>query len=88
MSGSNALFYSIIKETETNPNFLKIDYLYNLSKEDFSNIFKAKEGEISLLEERYNSFKETVSYIYNNKNFYNELYSKKNRYRNSKLYYQ
>ena len=34
LSGSNAIFYSIIKEIEHNPNFLNIDNLYNLKKEE------------------------------------------------------
>ena len=72
LSGSNALFYSIIKEVEHNPNFLNIDYLDNLTKEELKEIFKGVEGEIPLFDERYNNFKETKSdillenYIINN----------------------
>ena len=75
ISGSNALFFSIIKQIENNSNFLNIDNLYNLDKKKFYSIFKAQEGTISLIEERYNNFKETLSIIYNNKNFYKDLYS-------------
>ena len=75
MSGSNALFFSIIKEVEKNPKFLNIEYLYNLKKQDLYDIFKSAEGKISLFEERYNNFKETISCIYNNKNFYDELFN-------------
>ena len=75
MSGSNALFYSVIKEIELNPKFLDIDYLSNLSKDKLKNIFNGVEGEIPLFDERYKNFKETVSFIKNNKNFYKELYS-------------
>ncbi len=75
MSGSNALFFSIIKEVEKKPKFLNIEYLYNLKKQDLYDIFKSVEGKISLFEERYNNFKETISCIYNNKNFYDELFN-------------
>lgn len=75
LSGSNALFYAVVKEIENNPNFLNIDYLYELNKDDLYNIFKPKEGEIPLFEERYNNFREVVSYVYNHEDFYNEIYS-------------
>ena len=78
MSGSNALFYSVIKEVENNKNFLNITYLHNINKEQFIKIFNSIEGEIPLFEERYNNFKEVVNYIYNNKNFYTDLFSIKN----------
>ncbi len=75
MSGSNALFFSVIKRVENNSNFLNTEYLYNLKKQDLYDIFKSVEGKVPLFEERYNNFKETISYIYNNKNFYEELYN-------------
>ena len=75
ISGSNALFYSIIKEVEKNPEFLNIEYLNNLTKENFNKIFESVEGELPLADERYNNFKEVVNFIYNNKKFYNDLYN-------------
>ena len=75
MSGSNALFYSIIKEVESNSNFLNIDYLYSLTQENFEKIFKPISGKIPLLKERYSNFREVIEYIKKNKNFYNEIYS-------------
>lgn len=75
VSGSNALFYSVIKEIENNPKFLSIDYLYNLTKDDFNKIFEGVEGKIPLLNERYNNFKEVVNFVYNNRNFYDDLYN-------------
>ncbi len=75
MSGSNALFYSIIKEVQNNPDFLNIDYLYNSTKEELKKVFNAVSGEISLFNERYNNFKETVTFIHDNNSFYNYLYS-------------
>ena len=74
-SGSNALFYSIIREVENNDKFLKVEYLNNINIEQFKKIFNSIEGEIPLLEERYNNFNEVVNYICNNKNFYNDLFS-------------
>ncbi len=74
-SGSNALFYSIIKEVECNSNFLDITYLYNLTKDDLLNIFQSVKGEVPYLDERYNCFKEVINYIYNNDKFYNDLFS-------------
>lgn len=73
ITGSNALFYSVIKEVENNSNFLNIDYLNNLDFNSFKDIFKGEE-ECPLIEKRYNNFKETVSYIKNN-DFYNELFN-------------
>ena len=75
VSGSNALFYSVIKEIENNPKFLSIDYLYNLTKEDFNKVFEGVEGKIPLVNERYSNFKEVVNFIYNNRNFYDDLYN-------------
>ncbi len=74
-SGSNALFYSVIKEVENNPSFLDIDYLYSLKQDDLNKIFEPISGQIPLLEERYNNFREVIEYVKINKNFYNELYS-------------
>lgn len=74
VSGSNALFYSIIKQVEDNKEFLNMDYLNNLDKDTFYKIFDGVEGNCPLLEERYNNFKEIINYISSN-DFYNEIYS-------------
>lgn len=74
-SGSNALFYSVIKKVKNNPDFLDIDYLYSLKQDDLKEIFKPTSGQIPLLEERYNNFREVIEYVKFNKNFYNELYN-------------
>ena len=74
-SGSNALFYSVIKEVEKNEKFLNLDYLYKLTKNEFYKIFEAVEGEVSLFDERYNNFKEVINFIHKNKNFYNDIYN-------------
>lgn len=75
MSGSNALFYSVIKEVELNKNFLNIAYLHDINEENFRKIFKGIEGEIPLFEARYDNFKEVVNNIYNNSKFYDDLFS-------------
>ena len=75
MSGSNALFYSVIREVEINKSFLNIAYLHSISKGQFIKIFNSVEGEIPLFEERYNNFKEVVNYIYDNEKFYDDLFS-------------
>lgn len=75
MSGSNALFYSVIKEVELNKNFLNIAYLHDINEEKFRKIFKGIEGEIPLFEARYDNFKEVVNNIYNNSKFYDDLFS-------------
>ena len=75
LSGSNALFYSVIKEVENNKDFLDINYLYNLKYEDFKKIFTPLEGELPLIENRFNNFKEVVNVIHNDSNFFNELFS-------------
>lgn len=77
VSGSNALFLSVIREVERNPKFLNIDYLYNLSEEEFSLIFTSVSGMIPFIEERFKNFKETVSHIYRNPDFYEKLYSQR-----------
>lgn len=74
-TGSNALFNSVIREVENNNKFLDIEYLHNLTKSNLEKIFKATEGTIPLMDERYNNFKEVIDFVYNNKNFYKELYN-------------
>ena len=73
ISGSNALFYSVIKKVEEDKNFLNIEYLDNISFDEFKNIFKGEE-ECPLIENRFNNFKETITYIKNH-DFYNELFN-------------
>lgn len=75
ISGSNALFYSFTESIKKNPSILNIDYLYNLSKEDFYKIFTSDQLKISLINERFENFREVVNIIYHDKNFYNQLYT-------------
>ena len=78
IKGSEALFYSIIKEVESNKNFLNIDFLYKLTKEKFEKLFYSSNSEISLIDLRYNLFKDTVNIIYKKgQKFFDELFNKK-----------
>ena len=80
LSGSNALFYAVIRELENNSEFLNINYLKNMNREQFKQMFNSVEGEIPFLEERYINFKEVINYIYDNNKFYDDLFSiKKDR---------
>ena len=74
ITGSNALFYSIVKEVEKNKEFLDIENLVSITKEEFYEILKGVEGECPLIDKRFENFKETVNYI-NEHDFYNELFS-------------
>ncbi len=74
LSGSNALFYTIIKQVENNKSFLKIENLSKINKVEFYTIFKGVDGECPLIDKRYENFKEVVNYIKNN-DFFNEIFS-------------
>jgi len=73
VSGSNALFYAIIKEVENDENFLKLEHLEKIDKNEFYNILKGVEGECPLIDERYENFKEVVRHI-GDINFYEDLF--------------
>ena len=78
LKGSEALFYAIIKEVESNKDFLNINILQQLTKENFKKIFYSPNSEISLFDLRYKLFKDTVNIIYKKgKNFFVELFNKK-----------
>ena len=53
ISGSNALFYTIMNKVIKDKTFLNINNLSNLTYEKFKNIFKGISGECPYLEERY-----------------------------------
>lgn len=76
MKGSEALFYSIIKEVERNKLFLNIEYLNKLTKINFEEIFYSPNTKISFLDLRYNLFKDTVNIIYKKgQDFFDELFN-------------
>lgn len=78
IKGSEALFYSIIKEVESNKNFLNIESLKELTKDNFEKIFYSSNSKISLLDLRYDLFEDTINIIYNKgKKFFDELFNKK-----------
>jgi len=74
VGGSNALFYAIIKQVENNIDFLKIENLDKIDKEQFYKIMNGVEGTCPLIDKRYENFREVIEYIKNN-NFYDELFS-------------
>lgn len=73
--GSEALFLRIIDKVENNKKFLDINYLNNLSFEEFQNTFYSPLGELSMLDTRYKLFVDTINVIYKKgNNFYEELF--------------
>ena len=77
ISGSNALFCTVIKQVEKDKNFLNIENLYSLDKDSFYKMFEGVEGECPFLNQRYENFKEAVNVIIK-ENFFYELFSIKN----------
>lgn len=76
ITGSNAMFYSLIKEVKNNSSFLDINYLSNLSKESFKKIFSGINSiPMPYLDKRYDNFQTTINFISNNKSFYQELFA-------------
>lgn len=65
IKGSEALFYSIIREVESNKGFLDIEFLNKLTKDDFKKIFYSPDSKIPLFDLRYDLFKDTVKTMYN-----------------------
>ena len=80
LKGSEALFYSVIREIEENKDFLDVDYLKNITEDEFKKIFKTTyEGKLSLIDTRYKLLKDTINVIANKQNkFYEELFNIKN----------
>ena len=74
ISGSNALFCTVIKQVEKDKNFLNIENLYNLDKNSFYKMFEGVEGECPFLDKRYENFKEAVN-VLRKENFFDELFS-------------
>lgn len=78
IKGSEALFYSIIREVESNKDFLDIEFLNKLTKDDFEKIFYSPDSKIPLFDLRYDLFKDTVKTMYNKgQSFFDELFNKK-----------
>ena len=69
---STAMMNKYIDSALLNKEFVNIDYMINLKYEDLINIFGIEEGN---LKNRYTSLMYTVNKIYNNKNFFLELFS-------------
>ena len=77
VSGSNALFFAVIKQVEKDKNFLKIENLDSIDQDKFYEIMEGVEGKCPLIDKRFENFREVVDYIKNN-DFYTELFSIKN----------
>ena len=73
IKGSMGMYYSVFKQVENNKNFLNIDYLVNLTRDEFDKIFEGQEI-CPHLDKRYENFKQVVTYIKNN-NYYDELFA-------------
>ena len=74
VSGSNALFFAIIKQVEKDKNFLKIENLDAIDEDNFFEVLKGVEGECPFIDKRYENFREVVNYIKNN-DLFDELFS-------------
>ena len=74
--GSIAMFLSLKRKIETDPDFFEIKNLINLKYKDFCAIFISVDKPLSLLKKRYNNFMQTVK-ILNKKqdSFYDEIYT-------------
>ena len=72
--GSDALLFVLLREVKEGKLKLDINELHKVTKNDFYNIMNADNIYPVMMEERYTSFKETIEVIYNNDNFWNELY--------------
>ena len=82
ISGSNALFCTVIKQVEKDKNFLNIENLYSLDKDSFYKMFEGVEGECPFLNKRYENFfdelfsikngVELINYVVNNINSFND----------------
>ena len=75
--GSDALLFVLLKAVKNKKIELNIESLYNLTKNDFLSFMKQNSTYPVLLDERFESLKETINVIYHNKNFWNELFSLK-----------
>ena len=69
---SSAMVNIFIDKVLNDKKLLDLDYLINLKYEDLIEIFGIEEGN---LKNRYSSLMYTVNKIYNNKNFYQDLFS-------------
>lgn len=69
---STAMTDRYIDLAREDKNFVDVNYLINLTYEDLIDVFGMEEGN---LKKRYNSLMYTVSKIYNDKNFFDNLFN-------------
>ena len=74
VSGSNAIFYSVVKQVEKDKDFLNIMTLDKIDKKAFDKMLKGVEGECPLIDKRFENFREVVSYFKQN-DVYSKLFS-------------
>lgn len=78
-SGSEALFYSLIKAINESKLVMNLDKLSNIRKSEFEFIMKSNDELPPLIEERYYLFKKTIEVLkQKDKSFFKELFSLKN----------
>ena len=73
-TGSNGLFFAVVKAVEEKRFILKEDKLKDITEKEFKEIFKPYRGEIPHIEKRYKNFKEVID-IFNEKDVYKELFN-------------
>lgn len=79
--GSEKLFNNLKQGVKENSSILEINYLLNLSENEFINMIGLEFINLPLLQERYKMLKDTITIIYNKKEkFYEELFSCKTDY--------
>lgn len=74
LSGSAALFFTILKEVIKDKTFLEFDNLKKVDYLKFKEIFNGVDSECPFLEERYNNFKE-VTEAMSKENFFRDLFT-------------
>lgn len=78
-SGSEALFYSLIKAINESKLVMNLDNLSNIKKSEFEIIMKSNNELPPLIEERYCLFKKTIKVLHQKDElFFKELFSLKN----------
>ena len=73
--GSDTLLFTLLKAVIDGTIKLNINNLHDLSKDEFYSFMKNNNQYPIMMDERYESFKVTIDVIYNNDNFWNELFS-------------
>ena len=73
--GSDTLLFILLESVKNGVIKLDINELNKISKDEFYTFMKSNNTYPILMEERYNSFKNTINVIYNKSNFFDELFN-------------